>query len=184
MRVHWPKFWCSCTIHLAANRFDLLNNKSRFFSENSAERCQQQNPLLSSLAAILELSPGTSAERSRKGSVSSGTQSLPKKLLDDISSCACRGVLRRGTNAAECPHASRSSSGCAQMLGGPQAASATLPPKAHEVKEQQNAAAAASGMLIPPLPVPASPVLRGGNNEEVTRAAEVCPRKDLGWALF
>lgn len=70
------------------------------------------------------------------------------------------------------------------MLGGSQAASATLPPKAHEVKEQQNAAAAASGMLIPPLPVPASPVLRGGNNEEVTRAAEVCPRKDLGWALF
>lgn len=208
MRVHWPKFWCSYTIHLAANRFDLLNNKSRFFSsqKNSAEGCQQQNPLLTSLAAfrtILELSPGRTAERSwgrLKGKRvqpsprdSLAAQSLPKELLDDISSSASRGAPSRRTNARTVPtpalltrpRAALEAALDAQLFVARLAPRQGLPRSQRSRLRHTRLQAGERCLWNADPSSPSLPRLCSG--EETMRrwpAAEVCPRKDLGWALL
>lgn len=94
-------------------------------------------------------------------------QSLPKELLDDISSSAPR----------DCPHAclpcprsgSGGSSGCTAGFCSPSAPGQALP-RSHEVPSRRTLLPLECRSLLSlSLSVPASPVLRGGNNEEVTK---------------
>lgn len=182
-----------------------------FFPRNSAGRYRhQQHPLLTTLPlsrAILKVFTSRcrapcEAEGDPRSSCCLQTgpaaaQSLPRDLLDDISSSAPRGFTQRNAAVPEastepCPadaaaHTSSSAQPGTRCRRRWVCAGSGCPPRSE--RSLGKAREVTAGGMLPLesrslLCVPAFPLLRRGNNELGGRAAEVCLRKDLGWALL